>query len=70
MIEKIRFWDFMFNRDLIRDHEALMEEQTSALIEFEEKTKLLMDKISLLEKHLSRLPIKLVERDEQRTDTT
>ena len=70
MIEKIRFWDFVFNRDLIRDYEALMEEQTSALIEFEEKTKLLLDEVGLLENRLSRLPVKLVERDEQRTDTT
>lgn len=69
-MERIGFWDFIFNRDQIRAYEALMKTQTDALIEFEEKTKLLMDEISLLENRLSKFPIKVVERDEQRTDTT
>ena len=64
MMEKIRFWDFVFNRDLIRDYEALMEEQTSALIEFEEKTKALTEEIDYLERRLNKVPVRLVEKDE------
>jgi len=63
-VKKIGFWDFVFNRDLIRGYEALMEEQTSALIEFEEKTKDLMEEIDHLERRLNKVPVRLVEKDE------
>ena len=65
---EIRLRDFVFNRAKIRDYELLFAEQEKALIEFEGKVDTLTDEIDVLGGRLDKLPIKVVEKDEQPTD--